>query len=277
MRVFVTGATGYVGTAVVMDLIAAGHQVLGLARTKEGAARLVEAGAEAHCGTLDDLDSLRGGAAAADGVIHLAFKHDFTDFSGSLAADLRAVEALGAAMIGSGKPLIVTAHFNGKASDDAALALADRGVRSAIVELPPSVHSECDRHGMVPQLIAIARAKGVSAYVGDGSNRWPAIHLLDAARLFRLALEAAPAGSRLQGVGDKGVPFRDIAGLIGRKLNLPVVSLAREDAQEHFGFLGLLAGADIPKSGEVVQRLLNWQPELPGLIAELEQDHYFRP
>jgi len=276
MRVFVTGATGYIGAAVVRELIDAGHQVVGLARADHGAAMLEEAGAAAHRGALDDLDSLRSGAAAADGVIHLAFKHDFSDFARALAADLRAVETMGAALAGSGKPLVMTAHFNGKASEDAALALVERGVRTSIVELSPSVHSEDDKHGMVPRLISIARAKGVSAYVGDGTNRWPAIHRLDAARLFRLALEAAPAGSRLQGAADEGVPFRDIAGIIGRQLKLPVVSIPREAADAHFGFLGALAALDIPRPSVQTQQLLNWQPMHLALIPDLEQGHYFR-
>jgi nucleoside-diphosphate-sugar epimerase len=275
MRVFVTGATGYLGTAVVRELIDAGHQVLGLTRSENGAVALKQAGAEVHQGSLDDLDSLRSGAATADGVIHLAFKHDFSDFAGSLATDLRVIETMGEVLEGSGKPLVTTAHANGTASDDAVMALAKRGVRSSVVSLAPSVHSDQDKHGFIPRLIHIAREKGFSAYVGDGFNRWPAVHRLDAAHLFRLALETTPAGSRLDGVGDEGVPFRDIAGVIGRRLNLPVVSISREEANAHFGFLGVLAALDIPRSSVQTQKLLGWRPVHPGLIADLEQGHYF--
>lgn len=274
MRVFLTGATGYIGSAVVRELIDAGHKVIGLTRSDSGAAALKEAGAEVHRGTLDDPDSLHRGAAAADGVIHLAFKHDFSDFAGALKLDLRAVERMGAVLEGSGKPFVITAHANGTASENAAIALAERGVRTSIVELSPSVHGEGDK-GFVPRLINIARDKGVSAYIGDGSNRWPAVHRLDAARLFRLALETAPAGVRLHGVGDEGVPFRDIARVIGRHLNLPVVSISRVEADAHFGFLGAIAALDIPRSSVQTQELLGWRPVQPGLISDLEQGHYF--
>ncbi|WP_201391457.1 SDR family oxidoreductase [Ktedonobacter sp. SOSP1-85] len=273
MRVFVTGSTGFIGTAVVHELISAGHQVVGLTRSDNGAAILKEAGAEVHHGALDDLDSLRSGAAAADGVIHLAFQYTFTDFAAALATDLRAVETMGAALGNSGKPFVTTAHLHGEASDNAVLSLA--GVRSSVATLSPSVHGEGDKHGLVPSLITIARTKGVSAYIGDGSNRWPAIHRLDAARLFRLALEVAPAGSRLDGVGDEGVPFRDIAGVIGRHLNLPVVSISREEADAHFGpFLAVVAALDAPRSSAQTQELLGWRPVHPALIPDLEE-HYF--
>jgi nucleoside-diphosphate-sugar epimerase len=278
MRVFVTGATGYVGSVLVRELIAAGHKVVGLTRSDDGAARLQEAGAEVHRGALDDLDSLRSGAATADGVNHLAFMHDFSDFAGSLATDLRAVETLGAALEGSGKPFLTTAHANGTASDNAVLTLS--GVRSSVISLAPSVHGEGDHHGFVPRLIRIAREKGASAYVGDGSNRWPAVHRLDAAHLYRLALEKAPAGSRLYGRAEEGVPFRDIAGVIGKRLNLPVVSIPREEANAHFGgFLGNIVSLDIPTilpaSSAETKELLGWQPVHPGLIADLDQGHYF--
>ena len=273
MRVFVTGSTGYIGSVVVRELISTGHQVIGLTRSDRGAAELKEAGAEVQHGTLDNLDSLHSGAAAADGVIHLAFQHDFSDFAVALATDLRAVETMGAALGGSGKPFVITAHLNGEASENAALALA--GVRSAVVSLAPSVHSESDKHGFVPRLINIARTKGVSAYIGDGSNRWSAVHRLDAAHLFRLALEDAPAGSRLDGVGDEGVPFRDIAGVIGRRLNLPVVSISPEEADAHFGsFLSRVAASDIPRSSARTQELLGWRPVHLALLPDIEQ-HYF--
>ena len=246
MRVFVTGATGFIGSAVVRELIGAGHTVVGLTRSDKGAEALKEAGAEVHRGTLDDLDSLHRGAAAADGVIHLAFQHDVSDFAAALTTDLRAVETMGAALEGTGKPFVITAHLRGEASANAVLALA--GVRSSVVSLSLSVHGEGDHHGFVPRLITIAREKGVSAYIGDGANRWPAVHRLDAAHLFRLALEAAPAGSQLDGVGDEGVPFRDIAEVIGRHLNLPVVSISREEADAHFGpFLGAVAARRPPE------------------------------
>ena len=273
MRVFVTGAPGFIGTAVVRELLDAGHQVVGLSRSDTGAEVLKEAGAEVHRGSLDDLDSLHRGAAAADGVIHLAFGHDVSDFAAALTTDLHAVETMGAALEGTGKPFVITAHLRGEASANAVLALA--GVRSSVVSLSPSVHGEGDHHGFVPRLITIAREKGVSAYIGDGANRWPAVHRLDAAHLFRLALEAAPAGSQLDGVGDEGVPFRDIAEVIGRHLNLPVVSISPEEADAHFGaFLGAVAARDFPRSSVRTQELLGWRPVHPGLIADIEQ-HYF--
>lgn len=275
MRIFVTGATGYIGSAVVRELIDAGHQVVGLTRSDNGAMALKEAGAEVHHGALDNLDSLRSGAASADGVIHLAFKNDFSDFAGSLATDLRAIEAIGEVLQDSNKPFVTTAHANGTASDNAVTALAERGVRTSIVELPPSVHGVGDK-GFVPRLINISREKGVSAYIGDGSNRWSAVNRLDAARLFRLALESAPAGTRLQGVGDEGIAFRDIASVIGKHLNLPAVSISHEEADAHFGFLGLIAALDLPKSSTLAQKLLGWRPVHPTLISDLERGHYFK-
>jgi nucleoside-diphosphate-sugar epimerase len=276
MRVFVTGASGHIGSLVVSELLAAGHEVTGLARSDASAAALAAAGAAAHRGALDDPDSLRAGAAAADGVIHLAFVHDFSALDSALATDLRAVETMGAAIEDSGKPFAITGHLNGEASENVVIALAERGVRTSVVWLAPSVHGPMDRHGFVPRLIGIAREKGISAYVGDGANRWPAVHELDAAHLFRLALEAAPAGSRLRGVGDEGVPFRTIAEVIGRHLNLPVASISQEEAAAHFGWLGAIASLDIPASSAATKELLGWQPVHPGLVADLEEGHYFR-
>lgn len=282
MHVFVTGATGYVGSAVVRKLIGAGHTVTGLCRSEEKAAGLKAAGAEALYGTLDDLDTLRSAAAAADGVIHLAFTGDFSDFEAALALDLRAAQAMGAALEGSGKPFITTGHphENGHTVDDAVLAMAERGIRASIVTLAPTVHGEGDR-AFVPTLINIAREKGFAAYIGDGMNRWPAVHRLDAAVLYRLALESAPAGSRLLGVGDVGIPFREIAEVIGRQLNVPTVSITSEEATAHFGFLGPIAAFDIAgvfntAQGSLATReLLGWKPVQPGLIADLEEGHYF--
>ena len=240
------------------------------------AAKLVAAGADILLGTLDDLDSLRRGAIAADGVIHLAFVHDFANFSDSLASDLHAVETMGAALEGSGKPFLITGRMNGEASENVVKAyLPERGVRSSVVWLAPSVHGPVDLHGFIPSLINIAREKGVSAYVGDGSNRWPAVHELDAAHLFRLALEAAPAGSRQDGVGDEGIPFRDIAAVIGRQLALPVVSISPEEAAAHFGWLGAIAARDITLSSALTRESLGWRPVHPGLIADMEAGFYF--
>ncbi len=295
MHVFVTGATGHIGSAVVAELLDAGHQVTGLARSDEGAAALTEAGAVARRGDLDDLDGLRDAAAAADGVIHLAFKHDWDDFAGAAQADLRAVQAMGEVLAGSDKPFVSTSGTLLLAfaapgriateddtlpggpridSENAVIALAERGVRSSVVRLAPVVHSNQDHHGFAHHLINTARDTGVSAYIGDGSNRWPAVHTLDAAHLYRLALEKAPAGMRLHGVDDEGVPFRDIAAVIGRHLNLPLVSISAEEAG-HFGFLSLFASLDNPTSNALTQKVLDWHPEGPGLIEDLDEGHYF--
>lgn len=275
MRIFVTGSTGYIGSAVVNELLSAGHTVVGLTRSDKGASLLKKAGAEVLHGSLDDLDILYTGASNADGVIHLAFNHDFSNFASSLATDLLVIEKIGSALQGSGKPFVTTSHANGIASDNAAIALAKQGVRTSVVSLAPSVHDVGDK-GFVPTLINIARETGVSAYVGDGSNRWPAIHRLDAANLYRLALEKAPAGSQLDGVADTGIPFREIAGIIGKHLNLPVVSITHDEAENHFGFLGMLASLDIPRSSAQTQELLGWKPMQPSLLSNLEQGHYFK-
>jgi nucleoside-diphosphate-sugar epimerase len=300
MDIFVTGASGYIGSAVVRDLIGAGHEVTGLARSDAAAASVAAAGARVHRGSLDDPDSLRAGAVAAAGVIHTAFTNvsATTDFAASCRADLAAIQVLGEALTGSGKPLITTsgtgllapgalaAEDSGYnpawprelrvASEDAALSLAGRGVRSAVLRLPFSVHGEGDARGFVTELIAVARSKGVSAYVGDGANRWPAVHRGDAARLFRLAAESAPAGSRLHGVADEGVPFRDIAAVIGRHLGLPARGISPEEAQEHFGFLAMFTGMDGPASSAQTRELLDWAPAGPALIPDIEAGHYFR-
>ena len=291
MRVFVTGASGWIGSAVVLELIGAGHQVLGLARSDSSAAAITAAGAEVLRGDLDDLDTLRAGATSSDGVIHLAFIHDFTRFEDSVSADARAIETMGAALEGSGKPLLIasgTPALPGRvatergepapggptagraANAQAALDMAARGVRSSVVGLPRTVHGQGD-HGFIARLIGIARDKGVSGYVGDGSSRWPAVHVLDAAHLFRLAVEQAPAGSRLHAVGDEGVPVRDVAGVIGRHLNLPAASVPAED----FGWLGQILAVDQPASSALTRELLGWRPVQPGLIEDLDKGHYF--
>jgi nucleoside-diphosphate-sugar epimerase len=300
MRVFVTGASGHIGSAVVPELLAAGHQVTGLARSEDAVAVLAAAGAAAHRGDLDDLDGLREAVTAADGVIHLAFKHEAMrsgDFLGAIAADMSAIEAMGAALEGSGKPFVSTsgtlmltfAGITGRDgteldaveggprvdAENAVVALAARGVRSSIVRLPPLVHSTLDGHGFGPTLIAIAREKGVSGYVGDGANRWPAVHTVDAARVYRLALENAKAGTRLHAVADEGVAFRQIAGTIANKLGVPSASIAAEDATEHFSFLGAFVSLDNPASSTLTRAWLGWEPTHPGLIADLDDGHYF--
>jgi nucleoside-diphosphate-sugar epimerase len=295
MRVFVTGATGHIGSALVPELLQAGHQVTGLARSDKSAAALAAVGAEAHRGDIDDLDGLRAAAAAADGVIHLAYNHDFADFVGSAEKDLRAIEAIGEALVGSDRPFVSTsgtlmlAFVEGRLatehdtlpagpridSENATIALADKGVRSSVVRLSPLVHSYLDHHGFTPHLISSARKAGVSAYIGDGRNRWPAAHTLDAAQLYRLALENVSAGARLHGVADEGVPFRDIAEAIGRHLSLPVVSISPEQAPDHFGFLAGFAALDNPTSSALTQKELDWRPERPGLLDDLDEGHYF--
>ena len=292
MRVFVTGASGWIGSAVVPELIGAGHQVLGLARSDSSAAAVTAAGAEVLRGDLDDLDALRAGTADCDGVIHLAFIHDFTDFEASVGADRRAIETMGAALEGSGRPLVIASgtpalpgHVATERDDAApgspvaaraanaraALGMASRGVRSVVVGLPRTVHGDGDRHGFITRLVDIASGAGVSGYPGDGSGRWPAVHVLDAAHLFRLAVEQAPAGSRLHAVGDEGVPVRDIAEVIGRHLNLPTASVPAGD----FGWLGQILSIDQPASAALTRDLLGWRPVQPGLIEDLDKGHYF--
>jgi len=307
MRVFVTGASGWIGSAVVPELIGAGHQVVGLARSDASDAALIAAGAEVQRGSLDDLDSLRSAAAASDGVIHLAFKHDLAfsgEFAAAAEADRRAIEAFGEALAGSDRPFLIASGTLGLAPGRVAteqdmpvldpartastpgpsaraanaqttLSFASRGVRSSVVRLPPTVHGDGD-NGFMTFVIGTAREKGVSGYIGDGTNRWPAVHRFDAARLFRLGLETAPAGSVLHAVADEGVQIRDVAEVIGRHLDLPVTAVSPEDAGEHFGFLAGFLGVDSPASSALTREPLGWQPTNPGLIDDLDQGHYFR-
>ena len=292
MRVFVTGATGFIGTAVIPELLNAGHQVLGLARSDDGAAILQGLGIEVHRGDLDDINSLKHGAALSDGVIHAGFNHDFSRFAENAEADRRAIEAFGDALLGTGKPLVVTAGIplvssraateddppssgsSPRVSEETAMALVSRGVRVSVVRLP-QVHDR-EKHGLASYLIAIARQKGVSAYVGDGLNNWSAVHRLDAAPVFRLALEKGSAGARYQAVAEEGVPLREIAETIGRGLNLPVVSLSPDATTDHFGGLAFAVGADLSASGALTQKRLEWRPmERPSFIADLASSAEF--
>jgi nucleoside-diphosphate-sugar epimerase len=321
MRVFITGATGFIGSAVVKELIDAGHKVLGLTRTDEGARQLIAAGAEPHRGTLQDLPSLRSGAASVDGVIHLAFMHEFTD--ATLAArvgvmfrgltgrglmqsfmkvlsdtDKDAIDTLASALIGSGKPLVLTVGTMGmKAgimatetaapdpqsagamrsvpSEKAVADYAAQGVRTSVVRLPPSVHGDGDQ-GFVPRLYSIAKKKGFSAYVGDGGNRWPAVHRLDAARLYRLALENGQAGSIFQGIADEGVPFREIAEVIARQLHVPARSITPKAAESHFSWLGRFVATDNPANSKITRQQLSWHPTETALLPDIDRASYFK-
>jgi nucleoside-diphosphate-sugar epimerase len=295
MRVFVTGATGFIGSAVVPELIAAGHQVLGLTRSDAGAQSLLAAGAEAHRGALEDLDSLRSGAALSDGVIHCAFDHDFSRFVANCEKDGRAIEALGGALIGSDRPLVITSgtgmgsaehgrpatedvfnpsHPNPRvASELAGASLSAAGVNVVVVRLP-QVHDPV-KQGLITPYVAICREKGFCAYLGDGLNRWPAAHVLDVARLYRLALEKRDPGARYHAVAEEGIPVRDICEVIGRGLKAPVVSMSPEEAPGYFGWLAPFAGLDMPASSARTRERLGWRPTGPGLIADLEQMRYF--
>lgn len=290
MHVFLTGATGWVGTAVVDELIGAGHRVTGLARSADKAAALAATGATVLHGTLDDLDALRTAATQADAVIHTAFNHDFSRFAANAEQDRRAIEAMGQGLEGSGKPFIVTSGVAliatgrlateqdpppsdksfPRRSELMARQLTQRGVPTSTVRLAPSVHGLGD-HGFVPILIALAREKGVSAYIGEGLNRWPGVHRLDAGRLYRLAMENGAKEAAYHAVADEGVAFRDIAEVIGRRLGLPVESRPAE----HFGWFGMFAGADMPASSALTREWLGWTPMGPGLLEDLDQAGYF--
>jgi nucleoside-diphosphate-sugar epimerase len=292
MRVFVTGATGFIGSAIVKELVGAGHHVLGMTRSDAGAEALDAAGAQAHRGDLEDLESLRSGAAATDAVIHTAFRHDWSRFAESCELDKRAIEAIGAVLQGSSRPFVVssgvgvaqgraatendppfpTSESYPRASEATAVALMKRGVHASVMRLP-QVHDTV-KQGLVTPLIAVARAKGVSAYIGDGHNRWPAAHVSDVARLYRLVLEKGTAGARYHAVAEEGVPLKDIATAIGRGLNVPVISISQEQAQEHFGFLGFFAGRDANISSAQTRAKLGWNPTGPSLLTDLGNMRY---
>ena len=294
MRVFVTGASGFIGSAVVPELLGGGHRVVGLARSDESAAAIAELGAEVHRGDLEDLEALRAAAETSDGVIHLGFIHDFSQYHDSVGIDAQAIDTLGAALEGSERPLVIASGIAAVRDGDApaterdqphpdfprtpaaqrTISFTERGIRSSVVRLPPTVHGEGD-HGFVPTLIDIARTRGVSGYIGDGSNRWPAVHRLDAASLFRLTLENAPGGSILHAIDDEGVATRHIAEVIGRHLDVPVVSIDPDDAAAHFGWLATIFATDLPASSALTRELLDWHPTQPRLIDDLDKGHYF--
>jgi nucleoside-diphosphate-sugar epimerase len=295
MRIFLTGATGFIGSSVVPELINAGHQVLGLTRSEAGARSLIAAGAEVHRGDLEDLESLRSGAAVSDGVIHTAFNHDFSKFAANCEQDRKVIEAMGDALVGSDRPLLITSgtgmgnavpgqpatedHYDPnhgnprKASEVAGASVAKRGVNVSVVRLP-QVHDTV-KQGLITYAVQLAREKGVSAYIGDGLNRWPAAHVLDVARLYRLALEKHEPASRYNAVAEEGVSMREIAEVIGRGLKVPVVSISSQEAPAHFGWLAMFAGFDMPASSAQTRQRLGWHPAGPSLIADLQQMRYF--
>ncbi|MDY7101053.1 MAG: SDR family oxidoreductase [Actinomycetota bacterium] len=293
MRIFVTGASGWIGAAVIGELRRAGHDVLGLARSDASAVKVGALGAEVHRGDLDDTDSLAAGAAAADGVVHLAYDHDFTQMEAAAKTDLAAIEAMGSALEGTGAPFLFASgtaglapgrvateedspdpgHYPRSANAVAATALAERDVRVVAVRFAPSVHGPGDP-GFVATLVDIARERGVAGYVGDGANRWPAVHRLDAADLVRRAVEDAPAGTAVHAIAEEGVSTREIAAAIGRGLDLPVTSIPPEQANDHFGWMGSFVGADIPASSTITRERFGWSPTHPGLIADLDAGAY---
>lgn len=294
MRVFVTGASGWIGSALVPELLGAGHQVVGLARSEGAAAKVAASGADVLRGSLEDLEVLRAGAADADGVVHLGFVHDFSRFAESVAIDVAAIETFGEVLAGSDRPLVIASGLAGlkpgavaterdvpdpagygrSVGERTALALAARGVRASSVRLAPSVHGEGD-YGFVPTLVNVARERGISGYVGDGAARWAGVHVADAARLFRLAVESAPAGSALHACDEEGTPMRELAEIIGRHLDVPVRSVPADEAMDHFGFLGRFVGADMAASSALTRELLGWEPTGPSLPDDLDAGHYF--
>lgn len=295
MRVLVTGASGWIGSAVVAELVASGHTAVGVVRSESAAARIAGLGAEVRHGDLEDVAGLRAAAEDVDGVVHLGYNHDFSRIAEAAQTDRRVVDGFADVLAGSGRPLLVASGLFGltdgraateedtadaathprAATANATQALAERGVRSVVVRFAPTVHGDGD-HGFVARLVSIARESGVSAYVGDGATRWAAVHRLDAAHLVRLALETAPAGSVVHATAETGVASRDIASAIGRGLDLPVVSVPAEEAAAHFGWLAMFFGADIPASSELTRATLGWEPTQPGLVADLDAGHYFR-